>query len=122
MEATKNYKVKKAKGKSALSKEDDTIYIVSKQYDVDTGEELPEDKIPCPSPAGIDFELKKRNQENKDLESSKSDIGWGHQIRSYVLQPYQLVKDLRNKIEHTNPKDVLDGNIDKFIEAGIINK
>ena len=59
MEATKNYKVKKAKGKSALSKEDDTIYIVSKQYDVDTGEELPEDKIPCPSPAGIDFELKK---------------------------------------------------------------
>ena len=59
MEATKNYKVKKAKGKCALSKEDDTIYIVSKQYDVDTGEELPEDKIPCPSPAGIDFELKK---------------------------------------------------------------
>ena len=52
----------------------------------------------------------------------KTDIGWGHQIRSYVLQPYQLVKDLRNKIESTNPLSVLDGNIDEFIEAGIKNK
>ena len=54
--------------------------------------------------------------------SAKTDIGWGHQIRSYVLQPYQLVKDLRNANESTNPRDVLDGNIDQFIEAGIINK
>ena len=48
--------------------------------------------------------------------STKTDIGWGHQIRSYVLQPYQLVKDLRNKLENTNPLSVLDGNIDQFIE------
>ena len=69
-----------------------------------------------------EHEMQKREQENQKELSSKTDIGWGHQIRSYVLQPYQLVKDLRNKIENTNPKDVLDGNIDQFIEAGIINK
>jgi len=67
-------------------------------------------------------EVQKRDQENQKELSSKTDIGWGHQIRSYVLQPYQLVKDLRNKTENTNPSDVLDGNIDEFIEAGIINK
>ena len=60
--------------------------------------------------------------ENKKELSSKTEIGWGHQIRSYVLQPYQLVKDMRNKVENTNPKDVLDGNIDQFIEVGIMNK
>ena len=54
--------------------------------------------------------------------NSKTDIGWGHQIRSYVLQPYQLVKDLRNKTENTNPLSVLDGNIDQFIEEGIKNR
>ena len=59
-------------------------------------------------------------QENQKEISSKTDIGWGHQIRSYVLQPYQLVKDLRNKVENTNPTDVLNGNIDQFIKAGII--
>ena len=69
-----------------------------------------------------DFELKKKEQQSQNIESSKSEIGWGHQIRSYVLQPYQLVKDLRNKVENTNPTDVLNGNIDQFIEAGIINK
>ena len=69
-----------------------------------------------------EHEMQKREQENQKELNSKTDIGWGHQIRSYVLQPYQLVKDLRNKIENTNPKDVLDGNIDQFIEAGIINK
>ena len=57
-------------------------------------------------------------KKEKEL-STKTDIGWGHQIRSYVLQPYQLVKDLRNKIENTNPSNVLDGNIDEFIEEGI---
>ena len=52
----------------------------------------------------------------------KTDIGWGHQIRSYVLQPYQLVKDLRNKTENTNPDAVLNGDLDSFIEAGVLNK
>ena len=66
--------------------------------------------------------MQKKEIENEKLANSKTDIGWGHQIRSYVLQPYQLVKDLRNKIENTNPSSVLDGNIDEFIEAGIINK
>ena len=70
----------------------------------------------------FEYEMQKREIENEKEISSKTDIGWGHQIRSYVLQPYQLVKDLRFKIENTNPIDVLDGNIDQFIEAGIINK
>ena len=69
-----------------------------------------------------EFELQKKQKENETVQKSKSDIGWGHQIRSYVLQPYQLVKDLRNKIENTNPTDVLNGNIDEFIEAGILKK
>ena len=60
-----------------------------------------------------------REKENQRNMSSKTDIGWGHQIRSYVLQPYRLVKDLRNKVENTNPEDVLNGNIDQFIEAGL---
>ena len=68
-----------------------------------------------------EHETQKRDQESQKDLSSKTDIGWGHQIRSYVLQPYQLVKDLRNKEENTNPEDVLNGNIDQFIEAGIMN-
>ena len=66
-----------------------------------------------------DFELKKKEKESETVESLKSEIGWGHQIRSYVLHPYRMVKDLRNKIENTNPTSVLDGNIDQFIEEGI---
>ena len=66
-----------------------------------------------------EFEIQKREAENQKELNTKTDIGWGHQIRSYVLQPYQLVKDLRNKIESTNPTSVLDGNIDQFIEEGI---
>ena len=69
-----------------------------------------------------EHEMQLREKENQKELNSKTDIGWGHQIRSYVLQPYQLVKDLRNKVENTNPTDVLNGNIDQFIEAGIINK
>ena len=69
-----------------------------------------------------EHETQKREEENQKEINSKTDIGWGHQIRSYVLQPYQLVKDLRNKIENTNPISVLDGNIDQFIEEGIKNK
>ena len=69
-----------------------------------------------------EFEIQKREAENEKELNLKTDIGWGHQIRSYVLQPYQLVKDLRNKVENTNPSEVLDGNIDQFIEAGIVNR
>ena len=69
-----------------------------------------------------EHEIKKREALNKKETNSKTDSGWGHQIRSYVLQPYQLVKDMRNKVENTNPSEVLNGNIDAFIEAGIINK
>jgi peptide chain release factor 2 len=69
-----------------------------------------------------EFEVQKREEENQKELNTKTDIGWGHQIRSYVLQPYQLVKDLRNKTESTNPSSVLDGNIDQFIEEGIKNK
>ena len=69
-----------------------------------------------------EYEIQKRDEENQKEIKAKTDIGWGHQIRSYVLQPYQLVKDLRNKIENTNPSSVLDGNIDQFIEEGIKNK
>ena len=69
-----------------------------------------------------EHEIQKKEEKNQKELTSKTDIGWGHQIRSYVLQPYQLVKDLRNKIENTNPSNVLDGNIDQFIEEGIKNK
>ena len=69
-----------------------------------------------------EYEIQKRDEENQKEIKAKTDIGWGHQIRSYVLQPYQLVKDLRNKIENSNPSSVLDGNIDQFIEEGIKNK
>ena len=68
-----------------------------------------------------EHEIQKREEKNQKELDTKTDIGWGHQIRSYVLQPYQLVKDLRNKIESTNPKSVLDGEIDRFIEEGIKN-
>ena len=66
-----------------------------------------------------EHELQKREQQEQKNVSSKTDIGWGHQIRSYVLQPYQLVKDLRSKIESTNPEDVLNGNLDQFIEGNL---
>ncbi len=69
-----------------------------------------------------EHEMQKKEVENQKKLTTKTDIGWGHQIRSYVLQPYQLVKDLRNKIESTNPSSILDGNIDLFIEEGIKNK
>jgi peptide chain release factor 2 len=66
-----------------------------------------------------DFKLKKREQENKNIESSKSEIGWGHQIRSYVLHPYRLVKDNRTNFESTNPDKVLGGEIDEFLESSL---
>ena len=66
-----------------------------------------------------DFEIKKREQESKNLESTKSEIGWGHQIRSYVLHPYRLVKDNRTNYESSNPDKVLDGAIDVFLERSL---
>ena len=67
-------------------------------------------------------ELKRREEEALAAAASKSEIGWGHQIRSYVLQPYQLVKDLRTGVENTNPSAVLDGDIDGFIEAALAER
>jgi peptide chain release factor 2 len=64
-------------------------------------------------------ELKKREAAASATEASKTDIGWGHQIRSYVLQPYQLVKDLRTGVESTSPSSVLDGDLDAFMEASL---
>jgi peptide chain release factor 2 len=66
-----------------------------------------------------EVELQKREEAANATEASKSDIGWGHQIRSYVLQPYQLVKDLRTGVESTNPQGVLDGDLDAFMEASL---
>ena len=64
-----------------------------------------------------DFEMKKREKENQTVESSKSEIGWGHQIRSYVLHPYRMVKDNRTNFESSSPEKVLDGDIDDFLES-----
>ncbi|WP_432420045.1 peptide chain release factor 2 [Nitratireductor mangrovi] len=64
-------------------------------------------------------ELKKREEAASATEASKTDIGWGHQIRSYVLQPYQLVKDLRTGVENTSPQDVLSGDLDGFMKASL---
>ncbi len=66
-----------------------------------------------------DYEIQKREQENQDIEKSKVEIGWGHQIRSYVLQPYRLVKDNRTNFESTSPDKVLDGDIDDFLEQSL---
>ena len=66
-----------------------------------------------------DFEIKKREKETQNIESSKAEIGWGHQIRSYVLHPYRLVKDNRTNFESSNPDRVLDGDIDSFLESSL---
>ena len=67
-------------------------------------------------------ELKKREEKASAEAASKTDIGWGHQIRSYVLQPYQLVKDLRTGTQSTAPGDVLDGDLDPFMEAALAQR
>ena len=64
-------------------------------------------------------ELQKREAEASAANAAKTDIGWGHQIRSYVLQPYQLVKDLRTGVTSTAPMDVLDGDLDRFMAAAL---
>jgi len=68
------------------------------------------------------YEMEKKEEVSESLAKSKKDIGWGHQIRSYVLQPYQLVKDLRNNLENTDPASVLDGDIDGFLESALYKK
>ena len=67
-------------------------------------------------------ELQKREEAAAATEAGKSDIGWGHQIRSYVLQPYQLVKDLRTQVESSDPDKVLDGDIDQFMSASLAQR
>jgi peptide chain release factor 2 len=67
-------------------------------------------------------ELQRREAESNATEANKTDIGWGHQIRSYVLQPYQLVKDLRTGVTSTAPGDVLDGDLDRFMAAALSQK
>ena len=66
-----------------------------------------------------EVELQKREAEASAANAAKTDIGWGHQIRSYVLQPYQLVKDLRTGVTSTAPTDVLDGDLDRFMAAAL---
>ena len=65
------------------------------------------------------FAFKKRADQTKNIEDAKSDIGWGHQIRSYILHPYRLVKDNRTNYESSNPDKVLDGEIDEFLESSL---
>ena len=67
-------------------------------------------------------ELKIREEAAAAEQAARTDIGWGHQIRSYVLQPYQLVKDLRTGTQSTSPQDVLDGALDPFIEAALAQR
>ena len=66
-----------------------------------------------------EHELQRRKKESDNIESSKSEIGWGHQIRSYVLHPYRMVKDNRTNYENSNPDKVLDGDIDEFLENSL---
>ncbi len=67
-------------------------------------------------------ELKRREEKAAAEQAAKTDIGWGHQIRSYVLQPYQLVKDLRTGVTSTSPQDVLNGDLDNFMQATLAQK
>ncbi len=69
-----------------------------------------------------EHELQKREEAAQAEADSKTDIGWGHQIRSYVLQPYQMVKDLRTAVEKGNAQGVLDGDIDEFLEASLASR
>ena len=67
-------------------------------------------------------ELQKRDAEKQALSDSKTDIGWGHQIRSYVMQPYQMVKDLRSRYENPNVQAVMDGDLDGMLTASLLHK
>ncbi len=67
-------------------------------------------------------ELQRREATAREVEDQKSDIGWGHQIRSYVLQPYQMVKDLRTQVETSDTSGVLDGDLDRFMGASLAQR
>jgi peptide chain release factor 2 len=69
-----------------------------------------------------ELELEKREAQTEAMNATKTDIGWGHQIRSYVLQPYQMVKDLRTGVETGNPAAVLDGDLDRFLAAALAQR
>jgi len=69
-----------------------------------------------------EIELQKREAQVDAMNATKTDIGWGHQIRSYVLQPYQMVKDLRTGVETGNAAAVLDGDLDRFLEASLAQR
>ncbi len=69
-----------------------------------------------------ELELQKREAEAQALQDQKTDIGWGHQIRSYVLQPYQMVKDLRTQVETSDTQGVLDGDLDGFMGASLAQR
>ena len=69
-----------------------------------------------------EMELQRREEAKAALEDSKTDIGWGHQIRSYVLQPYQMVKDLRTEVETSDTQGVLDGDLDPFMAASLAQR
>ncbi len=69
-----------------------------------------------------EMELKKREEKEQNMRDAQSDIGWGYQIRSYVLQPYKMVKDLRTGVETSDCKAVLDGDIDMFLAASLAGK
>ena len=69
----------------------------------------------------MNLNYKRKEEENK-IHSEKKDIGWGHQIRSYVLHPYKLIKDLRTNHESSNVNDILNGDIDKFLEKSLTLK
>ena len=69
-----------------------------------------------------EIELQKREAEAQAMQDQKTDIGWGHQIRSYVLQPYQMVKDLRTEVETSDTQGVLDGDLDTFMGASLAQR
>jgi peptide chain release factor 2 len=70
----------------------------------------------------FEMEMKKREDKAAAEQAAKTDIGWGHQIRSYVLQPYQMVKDLRTGVSTSNTAGVLDGDLDEFMQAALAQK
>ena len=70
----------------------------------------------------FEIEIKKREEKAAAEQAAKTDIGWGHQIRSYVLQPYQMVKDLRTGVSTSNTAGVLDGDLDELMQAALAQK